>query len=63
LVELSGAMPPHWLPSSSVVGSVAACATRLHSYLDEGVDEIVLHGSTAEHFEGLAKAFVAVATT
>ena len=63
LVELSLAMPPDWLPSSSVVGSVEACAGRLHHYLDAGADEIVLHGSTAEHFEGLAKAFVAHSAT
>jgi 5,10-methylenetetrahydromethanopterin reductase len=59
LVELSLAMPPDWLPSSSVVGSVAACARRLHDYLDAGADEIVLHGSTAEHFDRLAVAFSA----
>jgi alkanesulfonate monooxygenase SsuD/methylene tetrahydromethanopterin reductase-like flavin-dependent oxidoreductase (luciferase family) len=59
LIELSRAMPADWLPSSSVVGGVEACATRLHDYLDAGADEIVLHGSTAEYLGGLATAFAA----
>ncbi|MGD9796841.1 MAG: TIGR03857 family LLM class F420-dependent oxidoreductase [Acidimicrobiia bacterium] len=57
LVELSRTMPPDWLPSSSAAGSTEACAARLHEYLDAGADELVLHGSTAEHLEGLAGAF------
>ena len=52
-------MPLDWLPSSSAVGSVQTCATRLHEYLDAGADEIVLHGSTAEHLDRLAAAFAA----
>ena len=59
LIELSRAMPADWLPSSSAVGGVDACATRLHEYLDAGADEIVLHGSTAEYLGGLATAFAA----
>ena len=57
LIELSRAMPADWLPSASAVGSVQTCATRLHEYLDAGADEIVLHGSTAEHLDRLAVAF------
>ncbi len=57
LIELSRAMPPDWLPSSSAVGDARTCAVRLHEYLDAGADEIVLHGSTAEHFDRLATAF------
>ncbi len=56
-------MPADWLPSSSAVGGVEACATRLHDYLDAGADEIVLHGSTAEHLGGLATAFAADAAS
>ena len=52
-------MPADWLPSSSAVGGVDACASRLHDYLDAGADEIVLHGSTAEYLGGLATAFAA----
>jgi 5,10-methylenetetrahydromethanopterin reductase len=59
LIELSRAMPRDWLPSSSAVGSVETCARRLHEYLDAGADEIVLHGSTAEHLDRLAGAFAA----
>jgi 5,10-methylenetetrahydromethanopterin reductase len=59
LIELSRAMPPHWLPSSSAVGDAATCATRLRSYLAAGADELVLHGSTAEHLGGLTAAFAA----
>lgn len=57
LIELSRVMPPDWLPSSSAVGDVHTCATKLHEYLDAGVDELVLHGSTAEHLGNLAAAF------
>jgi 5,10-methylenetetrahydromethanopterin reductase len=59
LVEVSRGMPPDWLPSSSAVGDSATCAARLHDYLDAGADELVLHGSTAEHLDRLASAFAA----
>ena len=59
LVELSRALPTDWLPSSSVVGDAATCAARLRGYLDAGADELVLHGSTAEHLGDLADAFTA----
>ncbi|MFI5053239.1 MAG: TIGR03857 family LLM class F420-dependent oxidoreductase [Acidimicrobiia bacterium] len=57
LVEVSRAMPPDWLPSSSAVGDSDTCAARLEEYLESGADELVLHGSTAEHLGGLAAAF------
>ena len=57
LIELSGALPPDWLPSSSAVGDAPTCAHRLHEYLDAGADELLLHGTTAEHLDGLASAF------
>ena len=59
LVELSRALPTDWLPSSSAVGDAATCAARLRAYLDAGADELVLHGSTAEHLGDLADAFTA----
>jgi probable F420-dependent oxidoreductase len=59
LVEVSRQMPTDWLPSSSATGDAAGCAARLHEYLDAGADELVLHGSTAEHFEKLSAAFAA----
>jgi 5,10-methylenetetrahydromethanopterin reductase len=57
LVEVSRALPEHWLPSSSASGTTTECATRLHEYIDAGADELVLHGSTAEHLGALASAF------
>jgi 5,10-methylenetetrahydromethanopterin reductase len=60
LVEVSRAMPEDWLPSSSAVGDAATCAARLDEYLTAGADELVLHGSTAEHLGGLAAAFGAL---
>ena len=57
LVELSRTMPRDWLPSSSAVGGAPACARRLHEYVDAGADELLLHGTTAEHLDGLAAAF------
>jgi len=57
LIELSRKMPADWLPSSSAVGDAATCASRLREYLDAGADELVLHGSTAEHLGDLAAAF------
>jgi 5,10-methylenetetrahydromethanopterin reductase len=57
LVALSETLPPDWLPSSSAVGTSADCADRLRAYLRAGADEIVLHGSTAPYYTGLAEAF------
>jgi probable F420-dependent oxidoreductase len=57
----SQTLPADWLPSSSAVGTAAACATRLHEYLAAGADELVLHGTTAEHLGGLVEAFESVA--
>ncbi|HEY3669725.1 MAG TPA: TIGR03857 family LLM class F420-dependent oxidoreductase, partial [Acidimicrobiia bacterium] len=59
LVELSRTLPPDWLPSSSAVGDDATCAAQLRTYLAAGADELVLHGTTAEHLGGLADAFSA----
>ena len=38
-------------------GPAADCAERLHEYLDAGADELVLHGTTAEHLGVLAQPF------
>jgi probable F420-dependent oxidoreductase len=59
LVELSRTLPPEWLPSASAVGDAAACAARLREYRTAGADELVLHGSTAEHLEALVRAYTA----
>ncbi len=57
LIELSRAMPPDWLAFSAAVGDAVSCAARLHEYVDAGADELVLHGTTAEHLAKLAAAF------
>lgn len=60
LVEVSRSLPDHWLASSSATGTAAQCATRLTEYLDAGSDELILHGTTAEHLGPLVKAFASV---
>jgi len=57
LIEVSRSLPDAWIESSSVVGDAPGCATRLGDYLAAGADEIILHGSTAQHFDTLAAAF------
>jgi probable F420-dependent oxidoreductase len=59
LIEVSRHFPGHWLASSSATGTAAECAARLTEYLDAGADELILHGTTAEHLDSLVKAFVA----
>ena len=61
LVELSRNLPAEWLSSSSAVGTAAVCAARLHEYIDAGADEVVLHGTTAEHLGSLPARFAAPA--
>jgi probable F420-dependent oxidoreductase len=57
LVDVSRSLPPAWLSSASATGTAAECAGRLHEYLDAGADELVLHGTTAEHLGPLALRF------
>jgi 5,10-methylenetetrahydromethanopterin reductase len=59
LVEVSRSLPDEWLSSSSAAGSAADCAVSLHEYLDAGADELVLHGTTAEHLGSLTERFAA----
>jgi probable F420-dependent oxidoreductase len=57
LVTLAHRLPDHWLASSSAMGTGADCARRLHEYIDAGADELILHGTTAEHLGALATSF------
>jgi 5,10-methylenetetrahydromethanopterin reductase len=57
LVEVSRNLPDDWLRSSSATGSAVECARRLHDYLDAGADELILHGTTAEHLGTLPARF------
>ncbi|HEY3810906.1 MAG TPA: TIGR03857 family LLM class F420-dependent oxidoreductase [Acidimicrobiales bacterium] len=59
LVEVSRSLPEEWLPSSSATGSADDCAKRLHEYVDAGADELILHGTTAEHLGPLVDRFAA----
>ncbi len=57
LIEVSRTLPAEWIPAASATGSAAQCAARLHEYLDAGADELVLHGSTADHLDSLVTSF------
>jgi alkanesulfonate monooxygenase SsuD/methylene tetrahydromethanopterin reductase-like flavin-dependent oxidoreductase (luciferase family) len=41
-------LPPEWLTTGAAVGSIARCIERLQEYLDAGVDQILLHGTTPD---------------
>ncbi|MCW2983843.1 MAG: hypothetical protein JWR63_1413 [Conexibacter sp.] len=41
-------VPAEWIAQTSATGTADAVATRLADYLDAGLDELVLHGSTAD---------------
>jgi 5,10-methylenetetrahydromethanopterin reductase len=60
LIEVSRGLPDHWLASSSATGNAVQCATRLTEYLDAGADELILHGTTAEHLGSLINAFTSL---
>ncbi len=57
LISLAHTFPDHWLASSSAMGTAAQCARRLDEYIVAGADELILHGTTAEHLGGLAASF------
>lgn len=53
LVEVSRLIPPEWLDGGAIFGTPNTCAISLCDYLDAGVDEIVLHGTTPEKMQPL----------
>lgn len=57
LIEVSRALPSHWIEDASAVGDAQACGAVVRSYLGSGATEIVLHGSTPERFRELAQTF------
>jgi 5,10-methylenetetrahydromethanopterin reductase len=57
LIALTDAMPSHWLPSTSAMGSSAEVAATLRTYIAAGADEILIHGSTADQLSGLVDAW------
>lgn len=46
LVEVSRVIPQQWYDDGAAVGTAAVCAQKLCAFLDAGVDEILLHGSS-----------------
>jgi probable F420-dependent oxidoreductase len=46
LVEVSREIPQDWYDQGAAVGTAAVCAKKLCAFLDAGVDEILLHGSS-----------------
>ncbi len=59
LIDISYALPEHWIPSTSAAGSSLEVARRLHDYLDAGADDLLLHGATPEFMSPMVEAFVA----
>jgi alkanesulfonate monooxygenase SsuD/methylene tetrahydromethanopterin reductase-like flavin-dependent oxidoreductase (luciferase family) len=59
LIGPARVLPGEWLSETSAIGTVEQCAKTLHDYLDAGADEVVLHGTTAEHLESTVRAFAA----
>jgi 5,10-methylenetetrahydromethanopterin reductase len=55
LIELCGALPPSWLPSSTAAGTVEQVSSVLARYLAAGADEIILHGVVGERLAPLAE--------
>jgi len=56
LAEVSRSLPQEWLVEGAAVGSAEQCASRLHQYLDAGVDEIIIHGATPDELGPLTAA-------
>jgi probable F420-dependent oxidoreductase len=52
-------VPGEWLADTSAGGTATAVAGRIGEYLEAGLDEIVLHGTTAEHLGPVVTAFEA----
>lgn len=46
LLDVAKLVPRQWMEQSAAVGSSKECCERLGEYLDAGVDELVIHGSS-----------------
>jgi probable F420-dependent oxidoreductase len=57
LVTLSNIFPAEWFAEGAAIGTSRECATRLHTYLDAGADEIIIHGSTPDLLTPVLTAF------
>jgi probable F420-dependent oxidoreductase len=54
LIKLCEGMPPSWLASCTVAGTVRQTASVLAEYLAAGADELILHGVVGEGLTPLA---------
>lgn len=59
LIELTDAMPSHWIPTTAAMGSSAECAAMLRTYINAGADEILIHGATPDQLAGVTAAWTA----
>lgn len=57
LAAVTELVPDEWVEDSCAVGSVANCVQRLQAYIDAGVDEILVKGSTPVQNAGLIAAW------
>lgn len=56
LEEIEKLIPEEWL-SAAAVGSAGECAARLAQELDDGADEVCIHGSTPDEFAPVIDAY------
>ncbi|MDH3047277.1 TIGR03857 family LLM class F420-dependent oxidoreductase [Gordonia alkanivorans] len=48
LVEVANTLPSRWIDDAAAVGDASQCHRVLDGFLDAGVDEVVIHGSTPD---------------
>lgn len=53
----SRTIPRTWIADSAAIGSADECVRRLREFLDAGVDELILHGTTADRLDEIAARF------
>src|SRR5581483_487031 len=53
LVEVGRTLPEEWMRSGAALGSAKDCCDRMREYLDAGVDEIWIHGTSPSQNAGL----------
>jgi hypothetical protein len=51
--NLSSVVPAHWLSAAAAAGDADAVRSRLGEYFEAGLDEIIMHGSTARELDGV----------
>ncbi|MAT91826.1 MAG: TIGR03857 family LLM class F420-dependent oxidoreductase [Halioglobus sp.] len=59
LEEIEKLIPEEWL-SAAAVGSAGECAARLAQELEDGADEVCIHGSTPDEFAPVLDAYRAL---